>query len=151
MRRNYPVIGNIRYLVESIRPEIRQYLIEGDREALPFSRAQRSMVYARAKMENSDKAFGTLVDVYEHGYEFMTHAMVPAKLEDPDTFRVRVGGPACTQPYDVSVLNISAMSFGSLSANAIRCFLYTYDAADDMQCVNTGCSRITQTQNKILV
>jgi len=120
VRRNYPVIGNIRYLVESIRPEIRQYLIEGDREALPFSRAQRSMVYARAKKENSDKAFGTLLDVYQHGYEFMTHTMVPAKLADPATFRVRVGGPACTQPYDVSVMNISAMSFGSLSANAIR-------------------------------
>ena len=120
VRRNYPVIGNIRYLMESIRPEIRQYLLEGDREALPFSRAQRSMVYARAKEENADKAFGTLVDVYEHGYEFMTHSMVPAKPADPATFRVRVGGPACRQPYEASVFNISAMSFGSLSANAIR-------------------------------
>jgi glutamate synthase domain-containing protein 2 len=120
VRRNYPVIGNIRYLVESVRPEIRQYLLEGDHEALPFSRAQRSMVYARAKEQNSDKAFGTLVDVYKHGYEFMTHAMIPAAHADPDTFRVRVGGPACTQPYEASVFNVSAMSFGSLSANAIR-------------------------------
>ena len=120
VRRNYPVIGNIRYLIESIRPEIRQYLIEGDREALPFSRAQRSMVYARAKEQNADKAFGTLIDVYEHGFEFMTHAMLPKPLTDPATFRVRVGGPACTKPYETSVFNISAMSFGSLSANAIR-------------------------------
>ena len=120
IRRNYPVIGNIRYLVESIRPEIRQYLLEGDREALPFSRAQRSLVYARAKNENAEKAFGTLIDVYHNGYEFIGHSMLPAQHSDSRTFRVRVGGPDCTQPYAASVFNISAMSFGSLSANAIR-------------------------------
>lgn len=120
IRRNYPVIGNIRYLVESIRPEIRQYLLEGDREALPFSRAQRSLVYARAKNQNAEKAFGTLIDVYHKGYEFIGHSMVPAQHSDPSTFRVHVGGPDCTQPYAASVFNISAMSFGSLSANAIR-------------------------------
>ncbi|MDD0842857.1 FMN-binding glutamate synthase family protein [Pseudomonas sp. Gutcm_11s] len=120
VRRNYPILGNIRYLVEAIRPEIRQYLLEGDREALPFSRAQRGLVYARAKNEGADKAFGTLSDVYQSGFEFIGHSMLPADHCDPSTFRVNVGGPQCTQPYSASVFNISAMSFGSLSANAIR-------------------------------
>lgn len=120
VRRNYPVLGNIRYLVESIRPEIRQYLLESDDDRLPFSRAQRSLVYARAKNEGADKPFGTLIDVYRTGYEFIGHSMRPAPLADPGSFRVVVGGPQCTQPYSASVFNISAMSFGSLSANAIR-------------------------------
>lgn len=120
VRRNYPILGNIRYLVEAIRPEIRQYLLEGDREALPFSRAQRGLVYARAKNEGADKPFGTLSDVYQSGFEFIGHSMLPADHCDPETFRVTVGGPQCTQPYSASVFNISAMSFGSLSANAIR-------------------------------
>jgi glutamate synthase domain-containing protein 2 len=120
VRRNYPVIGNIRYLVEAIRPEIRQYLLEGDREQLPFSRAQRSLVYARAKNENASKAFGTLVDVYQSDFEFINHSICPAPKADPDSFRVEIGGPQCTQPYSASIFNISAMSFGALSANAIR-------------------------------
>ncbi len=120
VRRNYPVLGNIRYLVESIRPEIRQYLLESDREELPFSRAQRSLVYSRAKNVNADKPFGTLLDVYQPGYEFIGHSICPAEHSDPSTFRVNVGGPQCSQPYSASVFNISAMSFGSLSANAIR-------------------------------
>jgi glutamate synthase domain-containing protein 2 len=118
--RNYPILGNIRYLVEAIRPEIRQYLLEADNEQLPFSRAQRSLVYARAKNESADKAFGTLTDVYQSGFEFIGHSMQPAAHSDPSSFRVSVGGPQCTQPYSASVFNISAMSFGSLSANAIR-------------------------------
>ncbi len=120
MRRNYPILGNIRYLVEGIRPEIRQYLLEGDQEALPFSRAQRALVYSRAKNETADKPFGTLIDVYQSGFEFIAHSIRPAPVADPCTFRVTVGGPACKQPYSISVFNISAMSFGSLSANAIR-------------------------------
>ncbi len=120
VRRNYPILGNIRYLVEAVRPEIRQYLLEGDDERLPFSRAQRSLVYARAKNESADKAFGTLADVYREGFEFIGHSMQPAEHSDPAGFRVSVGGPQCTQPYSASVFNISAMSFGSLSANAIR-------------------------------
>jgi glutamate synthase domain-containing protein 2 len=120
VRRNYPVLGNIRYLVERIRPEIRQYLLESDSDALPFSRAQRSLVYSRAKNESADKPFGTLIDVYQTGFEFISHSMRPAPLSDPTSFRVIVGGPQCTQPYSASVFNISAMSFGSLSANAIR-------------------------------
>lgn len=120
VRRNYPILGNIRYLVEGIRPEIRQYLLESDSDALPFSRAQRSLVYSRAKNESADKPFGTLIDVYQSGFEFIGHSMRPAPLSDPSAFRVVVGGPQCTQPYSASVFNISAMSFGSLSANAIR-------------------------------
>ena len=120
VRRNYPILGNIRYLVEGIRPEIRQYLLESDSDALPFSRAQRSLVYSRAKNETADRPFGTLVDVYQPGFEFISHSMRPAPLSDPDGFRVTIGGPQCTQPYSASVFNISAMSFGSLSANAIR-------------------------------
>lgn len=120
VRRNYPILGNIRYLVEAIRPEIRQYLLEADGDELPFSRAQRSLVYARAKNEGADKPFGTLSDVYRSGFEFIGHSMLPAAHCDPATFRVSVGGPQCSQPYSASVFNISAMSFGSLSANAIR-------------------------------
>lgn len=120
VRRNYPILGNIRYLVETIRPEIRQYLLEADSDALPFSRAQRSLVYSRAKNEVSDKPFGTLIDVYASGFEFIGHSMRPAPLADPTSFRITIGGPQCSQLYSASIFNISAMSFGSLSANAIR-------------------------------
>ncbi|MBF8725166.1 FMN-binding glutamate synthase family protein [Pseudomonas putida] len=120
VRRNYPILGNIRYLVETIRPEIRQYLLEADSDALPFSRAQRSLVYSRAKNQVSDKPFGTLIDVYASGFEFIGHSMRPAPLADPASFRITIGGPQCSQPYSASIFNISAMSFGSLSANAIR-------------------------------
>ncbi|WP_313086199.1 FMN-binding glutamate synthase family protein [Pseudomonas sp.] len=119
VKRNYPILGNIRYLFEGIRPEIRQYLLEGDQERVPFSRAQRSLVYARAKNTVDDKPFGTLIDVYERGYECIGHSIRTAPVSDPATFRVSIGGPQCTQPYSASVMNISAMSFGSLSGNAI--------------------------------
>jgi glutamate synthase domain-containing protein 2 len=118
--RNYPVIGHIRFLVESVRPELRQYLLEADDDRLPFSRAQRSLVYQRAKNEPSEKPFGTLDDVYRDGYEFMGHSMRPQAEADPDTLRVPVGGAQCRQPYSASILNISALSFGAMSANAIR-------------------------------
>jgi glutamate synthase domain-containing protein 2 len=120
VRRNYPIIGNLRWLFEAIRPEIRQYLIEADNEQAPFSRSQRSLVYARSKNEGSELAFGTLLDVYGNGYEFMAHSVRPALPTDPATFRLPIGGSACLKPYSASVFNISAMSFGSLSANAIR-------------------------------
>lgn len=120
VRRNYPILGNVRYLVESIRPEIRQYLIESDNEQLPFSRAQRSLVYARAKNQTADTPFGTLKDVNRVGYEFISHSMLPVVHGNPDEFRVQIGGPQCLQPYSASIFNISAMSFGSLSANAIE-------------------------------
>ena len=118
--RNYPIIGHFRWLFESIRPQVRQYLIEGENDQTPFSRSQRSLVYARAKNEGSERAFGTQLNVYEHGYEFIAHSTRPAPTPDPKTFRVRIGGDACSQPYSASIFNISAMSFGSLSANAIR-------------------------------
>ena len=120
VRRNYPILGNLRYLIETIRPEIRQYLLENDSDPLPFSRAQRSLVYARAKNQVADKAFGTLSDVYGTGFEFISHSIRTASHSDPQTFRVTIGGPQCSQPYSASIFNISAMSFGSLSANAIR-------------------------------
>ena len=118
--RNYPVIGHLRYLVESIRPEIRQYLLEGDDEQLPFSRAQRSLVYQRAKNAGSEKPFGTLTDVYQEGYEFIGHSLQPRPEAAPESFRVSIGGAQCARPYSASVLNISALSFGAMSANAIR-------------------------------
>ncbi|MGE4477051.1 MAG: FMN-binding glutamate synthase family protein, partial [Stutzerimonas sp.] len=120
VRRNYPILGNIRYLIETIRPEIRQYLLENDSDPLPFSRAQRSLVYARAKNQVADKAFGTLADVYGTGFEFIGHSISTAPHADPQGFRITIGGPQCRQPYSASIFNISAMSFGSLSANAIR-------------------------------
>ena len=118
--RNYPVIGHIRYLVESIRPEIRQYLLEADDDKLPFSRAQRSLVYQRAKNEPSEKPFGTLSDVYQDGYEFIGHSLRPQPEASEQQLRVLVGGEQCSQPYSASILNISALSFGAMSANAIR-------------------------------
>jgi len=120
IQRNYPVIGHIRWMVEFIRPEIRQYLLESNEEAAPFSRDQRSLVYQRSKGEVGEQPFGTLFDVYRDGYEFLGHSIVPAKAPDPASFRIVIGGPQCAKPYSASVFNISAMSFGSLSANAIR-------------------------------
>jgi len=119
LRRNYPIMAHFRAFFELIRPEIRQYLLESDSDAIPFSRAQRSLVYQRAKNVEDKRPFGTELDVYGSGYEWINHSMRPAKLADSD-FRVRIGGKDCTQPYDSSLLNISAMSFGALSANAIR-------------------------------
>lgn len=125
--RNYPVIGHMRFLFEFIRPEMRQYFIESDSEATPFSRAQRSLVYQRAKGEPDNRPFGTQLDVGAQGYEWVNHSMSPTKLASHD-FRVWIGGTPdhpspsvepCTQPYHASVFNISALSFGSLSANAI--------------------------------
>lgn len=116
--RNYPVLGHIRFLLESIRPEIRQYLIESDRDEEPFSRETRSLVYQRAKGQEDKRPFGTKERVYEAGYQWLTHSIQSRHITDCD-FRVRIGGPACQHPYDASIYNISAMSFGALSANAI--------------------------------
>ena len=120
IRRNYPVIGHIRWMAELVRPELRQYLFEADAEAAPFSRSQRSLVYQRAKGEAGERPFGTLLDAYRDGYEFIAHSMRPALAADPERFRIVIGNAQCAQPYSASVFNISAMSFGSLSANAIR-------------------------------
>lgn len=118
IRRNYPVIGNLRFLFEFIRPEVRQYFFEDDTLQMPFSRADRSLVYQRAKRQMDQRPFGTQSDVYSRRYEWINHALVPTHIDDTD-FRITVGGPDCAQPVDLSVFNISAMSFGALSANAI--------------------------------
>ena len=115
--RNYPVIGHLRFLFEYIGPEIRQYFIESDTDAAPFSRAQRSLVYQRAKGEQDNRPFGTQLDVGQRGYEWVNHSMMPTHLASSD-FRVTIG-PDTAQPYQASIFNISAMSFGSLSGNAI--------------------------------
>lgn len=116
--RNYPIIGHFRFLLEFIRPELRQYFIEGDDDAVPFSRSQRSLVYARAKGEPDKRPFGTQMDVRAVGYEWLTHSLNPSVIESRD-FRIQVGGAQCSQPYNISLFNVSAMSFGALSANAI--------------------------------
>ncbi len=116
--RNYPIISHMRWVFEGIRPEIRQYLIESDADAFPFNREQRSLVYQRAKNELQTIPFGTQQDVYASGYTFFSHSFKPEHV-DPKSLRVTVGGPDCKQPYSCSLLNISAMSFGSLSGNAI--------------------------------
>ena len=115
--RNYPIIGHLRFMLEFVRPEIRQYFIESDSEATPFSRAQRSLVYQRAKGEPDNRPFGTQLAVYEQGYEWMNHSVAPTLLATHD-FRITIGEDTA-QPYSASVFNISAMSFGALSANAI--------------------------------
>ncbi len=117
--RNYPVIGHLRFMLEKIRPEMRQYFIESDTEATPFSRSQRSLAYARAKGETDKRPFGTQRDVKAEGYEWINHSLAPSQVASHD-FRVSIGGPDCLMPYNASVFNISAMSFGALSANAIE-------------------------------
>ena len=117
--RNYPIIGHLRFMLETIRPEIRQYFLESETEAAPFSRAQRTLVYTRAKGQSDKRPFGTQLDVRAIGYEWINHSIAPSKLADHN-FRVKVGGKDCTQPYDISLFNVSAMSFGALSANAIQ-------------------------------
>jgi glutamate synthase domain-containing protein 2 len=119
VRRNYPLTGRLRYGLEYIRPELRQYFLENDEEKLPFSRNQRAMVYARSKMQNDKRGFGSIKDMYSSDTEWLAHSLLPVQL-DPASFRIQVGGPQCTQPYALSLLNISGMSFGALSPNAIQ-------------------------------
>ena len=117
--RNYPVLGHVRYLMELIRPEIRQYLLESDEDAVPFSREERALVYRRAKGVPSDHPFGTLMDVYGAEYEYIQHSARPTIDIDPASFRITIGNDQCLKPYSASIFNISAMSFGALSAAAI--------------------------------
>ncbi len=117
--RNYPIAAHLRFIFEAIRPEMRQYFFEGEKDGMPFSRDRRAVVYQRAKNALDVRPFGTNYDVYAPGYEWMSHSVAPTPVQD-EHFRVTIGGPECTQPYSASVFNISAMSFGSLSANAIR-------------------------------
>ena len=117
--RNYPVIGHLRFLMEWVRPEIRQYVLESDGEAVPFSRQQRSLVYQRSKAEPDKRPFGSQKNVMAAGYEWINHSLQPSTIASHD-FRTTIGGERCRQPYSASLFNISAMSFGALSANAVR-------------------------------
>ncbi|WP_406211413.1 FMN-binding glutamate synthase family protein [Kitasatospora sp. NBC_01560] len=116
--RNYPVVGRLRFVLEAIRPEVQQYFVERDFDGRPFDRSVRSIVYERAEGTDAEEPFGTELDLYDSGREFLVPSMSPCQVaEEPP--RVRIGGPDCTQPYDMALLNVSAMSFGSLSANAV--------------------------------
>lgn len=117
--RNYPISGHLRFLLEEIRPEMRQYFFESEKDGMPFSRDTRAVIYQRAKMVLDKRPFGTQEDVYKEGYEWMHHSMAP-KTHASEKFRITIGGPDCTRPYSASVFNISAMSFGALSPNAVR-------------------------------
>src|SRR3981189_2167932 len=117
--RNYPISAHLRFLLEEIRPEMRQYFFEGEKDGTPFSRDKRAVVYQRAKMVLDKRPFGTQYHVYREGYEWIHHSVAPKARADHD-FRVTIGGPDCAKPYSASVFNISAMSFGALSPNAVR-------------------------------
>lgn len=121
IKRNFPVIGRLRYFFEMIRPEIQQYFIESDTDGAPINRNDRSVIYQRAKKQLDTTPFGTQLNVYAEGYEWMTHSIAPKDFHTLNhNPRVRFGEGRCKQPYDASVLNISAMSFGSLSGNAVE-------------------------------
>ena len=118
IRSNFPIIGNFRYIFEEIRPEINQYFVESNTDGKPFSREQRSIVYQRAKKQVDTVPFGTQQNVYADGYEYLTHSIYPTHV-DHKTLRITIGSDLCKQPYSASIFNISAMSYGSLSQNAI--------------------------------
>jgi glutamate synthase domain-containing protein 2 len=117
--RNYPISAHLRFILEEIRPEMRQYFFEGEKDGMPFSRDKRAVIYQRAKMALDKRPFGTQYDVYASGYEWLRHS-IAAKPVATEPFRITVGGPDCAKPYSASIFNISAMSFGALSPNAIR-------------------------------
>jgi len=117
--RNYPISAHLRFLLEEIRPEMRQYFFESEKDGKPFSRDTRALIYQRAKMVLDKRPFGTQEDVYGDGYEWMHHSVAPRPHAE-ERFRITIGGPDCAKPYSASVFNISAMSFGALSPNAVR-------------------------------
>ncbi|PJA08876.1 MAG: FMN-binding glutamate synthase family protein [Flavobacteriales bacterium CG_4_10_14_0_2_um_filter_32_8] len=120
IKKNFPVIGHFRYLLESVRPEIMQYFVETNTEGAPINRQFRSLIYQRAKKVNDTTPFGTQMDVYKAGYEWMDHSIYAKNhSEVVHNPRILVGGNDCKQPYSASILNISAMSFGALSQNAV--------------------------------
>lgn len=116
--RNYPIAAHIRFILEHIRPELRQYFFENEKDGMPFPRDKRAIVYQRAKQALDKRPFGTHYDVYRHHYEWLHHSIAP-KVRSGELFRTSIGGPDCAKSYAASVFNISALSFGSLSANAI--------------------------------
>jgi len=121
IKRNFPLVGRSRYLAEWLRPKLYQYFVESDTDGAPVPRIFRSLIYQRSKKVNDTTPFGTQLDLYAEGYEWMNHSILPKNHDQLNhNPRVRVGGPDCKQPYDLSLLNVSAMSYGSLSANAIK-------------------------------
>ena len=118
LRRNYPLLARVRWIMEDLRPFLRAYVVEGDLEGRPFSHDERALVYARAKGELDAHPFGTELDVYSEEYEWLAHSIAP-NATAPEQWRVKVGGAQCAKPYEAALLNVSAMSFGSLSANAV--------------------------------
>ncbi|MGY3804265.1 FMN-binding glutamate synthase family protein [Pigmentibacter ruber] len=118
LKRNFPVLAHFRYMFEMIRPEIQQYFIESDTDGVPFNREQRTVVYQRAKAVRDSVPFGTRKNVYQIGYEWVNHSLQPTSMS-PENLRLMIGGKDCLQPYSANLLNISAMSYGSLSKNAI--------------------------------
>ncbi|MBS1682104.1 MAG: FMN-binding glutamate synthase family protein [Bacteroidetes bacterium] len=121
IKRNFPLLGRLRYVFEDMRPKIQQYFVESDTDGTPINRNERSVIYQRAKKQIDTVPFGTQLDVYAEGYEWITHSISPKDFHKMDHHpRIRFGGEKCTQPYDMSVLNVSAMSFGSLSKNAVE-------------------------------
>ncbi|MBL7859132.1 MAG: FMN-binding glutamate synthase family protein [Cyclobacteriaceae bacterium] len=121
LRRNFPVVGRLRYVFEDLRPKIQQYFVESDTDGAPINRIDRSVIYQRAKKQVDTTPFGTQLNVYAEGYEWMSHSVVPHDFHKMDHQpRVLVGNKDCKQPYSASILNISAMSFGSLSGNAVE-------------------------------
>ena len=120
IRRNFPLLGRIRYILTAIGPEMRQYFIETDTEGKPFNRLQRNMVYARSKKESDMEPFGTQEDTYKSGYEWINHSIRAITFQDMNPKPlVKIGSSNCSKPYMASMFNISAMSYGSLSKNAI--------------------------------
>ncbi len=121
LKRNFPLIGRLRYVFEDLRPKIQQYFVESDTDGAPINRIDRSVIYQRAKKQVDTTPFGTQLNVYAEGYEWMSHSIVPIDFHSVNHHpRVRVGNKDCLLPYESSVLNVSAMSFGSLSANAVE-------------------------------
>jgi len=118
IRRNFPILGHFRYLLEKIRPEINQYFVESNSDGKPFSRNDRSVIYQRAKGDVDTLPFGTQRDVYAAGYEWINHSLAPVHAR-AEQARVSVGGPDCKKPYSASLFNVSGMSYGSLSKNAV--------------------------------
>jgi len=120
IRKNFPILGRLRYVFEDLRPKIQQYFVESDTDGAPINRNERSVIYQRAKKQTDTVPFGTQMNVYAEGYEWITHSILPKDFHKMDhNPRVHVGGKDCKQPYSMSVLNVSAMSFGSLSKNAV--------------------------------
>lgn len=121
IKRNFPLLGRLRYVFEDMRPKIQQYFVESDTDGAPINRNERSVIYQRAKKQIDTIPFGTQLNVYAEGYEWMTHSINALDHHHlPVHPRVRFGGSKCKQPYEASILNVSAMSFGSLSGAAVE-------------------------------